>query len=319
MGQSGRVANVGVCMYVMRQFLVVALVAAAFLASGNATLAQGVPAEIPSASFRGDQYVDSSGCAFVRVGIGNNTQWVPRVGRDRRQICGQAPTGGGDAARVAATAPRNQPGVTIIGGAATATAPSTVRTAPTLRTPTATVVAPRPVVIAPSAPAAPALRSVGTQPRPPAAQPRRVATTPRPVPPAALGVCPNLPADIRGYFTGADPRCGPQAVHPGDAARGIDRTSALGGTAQPAPRQLVRYQVNPPTGYRAAWDDGRLNPYRGLSVAGGQRQMEQVWTNTLPQRLVGTQARGLNGLLSRHSRDPGPATLVPARVVIVRP
>lgn len=298
-------------MYVMRRLLVAAMVAAAFMASGNAALAQGVPAEIPSASFRGDQYVDSRGCAFVRVGVGNNIQWVPRVGRDRRQICGLAPSGGVDASRVAATAPRNQPGVTVIGGAATAAAP--------VRTATSATVAPRPVIIAPPVPATPALRSVGTQPRPPAAQPRRVATTPRPVPPAASGACPNLPADIRGYFSGPDPRCGPQAVHPGDAARGIDRTSALGGNGQPAPRQLVRYQVNPPAGYRAAWDDGRLNPYRGLSVAGGQRQMEQVWTNTLPRRLVGTPARGLNGLLSRYSRDPGPATLVPARVVIVQP
>ncbi|WP_439138414.1 hypothetical protein [Roseicyclus sp.] len=301
----------------MRRLLVAAMVAAAFMAGGSAALAQGVPAEIPSASFRGDQYVDSRGCAFVRVGVGNNIQWVPRVGRDRRQLCGLAPSGGANASRVAATAPRNQPGVTVIGGAATAGA--AVRTAPAVRTATSATVAPRPVIIAPPVPAAPALRSVGTQPRPPAAQPRRVATTPRPMPPAASGACTNLPADIRGYFAGADPRCGPQAVHPGDAARGVDRTSALGGTAQPAIRQLVRYQVNPPAGYRAAWDDGRLNPYRGLSVAGGQRQMEQVWTNSLPRRLVGTPARGLNGLLSRDARDAGPATLVPAHVVIVRP
>ena len=277
-----------VCMYVMRQALVAAILVFALMASGGAALAQGVPAEIPSANFRGDQYVDSRGCAFVRVGLGGNTQWVPRVGRDRRQICGLSPSGGAGGAPVAVAAPRVQPGITVIGGAASA--PAQV---------------------------APAIRSVATQPRPPAAQPRHVATTPRPAAPAAAqGACPNLPADIRGYFTGANVRCGPQAVHPGDAARGAEQTSALGAHAQPAIRQLVRYQIAPPPGYRAAWDDGRLNPYRGLAMAGGQRQMEQVWTNTVPRRLVGSAPRGMIGLVAR---DAGPATLVPARLVIVQP
>lgn len=299
----------GVCMYVMRQALVAAIVAFALMASGGAALAQGVPAEIPSANFRGDQYVDSRGCAFVRVGVGGNTQWVPRVGRDRGQICGLSPSRGAGGAPAGVAAPRMQPGLTVIGGAASAPA----QVAPAVRAPTtATLVAP-PVMITP---AAPSLRSVGTQMRPPAAQPRYVATPPRPAAPAAQGACPNLPADIRGYFTGGNVRCGPQAVHPGDAARGAEKTSALGAHAQPAIRQLVRYQIAPPPGYRAAWDDGRLNPYRGLAMAGGQRQMEQVWTNTVPRRLVGSAPRGMIGLVAR---DAGPATLVPARLVIVQP
>jgi hypothetical protein len=294
-------------MYVMRQLLVAAVAAVTVMASGNAGLAQGVPAEIPSASFRGDQYVDSRGCAFVRVGVGGNTQWVPRVGRDRRQLCGFAPSNGSQVQTAATTsAPPRQPGVTVIGGGATAaTAPRVPQAAPIQA-------APQPVV-----------RSIATQPRPPASQPRNVATTPRviapqpqPQRPAAAGACPNLPADIRSYFTGPNPRCGPQAVHPSDAARGIDRSSALGGAGAAEIRQVVRYEVNPPPGYRAAWEDGRLNPYRGLAFAGGQRQMEEVWTNTVPHRLVGTEPRGLRAIFARPSR---PAELVPAQVTILRP
>jgi hypothetical protein len=105
-------------------------------------------------------------------------------------------------------------------------------------------------------------------------------------------------------------------VHPGDAARGIDRSSALGEGAGAAIRQVVRYEVNPPSGYRAAWDDGRLNPYRGLGSAGGQRQMEAVWTNTTPRRLVGSEPRGFRALVARASR---PAELAPGQLVIVRP
>lgn len=263
---------------------ILALAAVAMLGSVTWAAAQAVPAETPPASYTGVQYVDSRGCVFVRVGVGAGVDWVPRVGRDRRQICGQTPT------QVARAAPDPAP---------------TPVAAPAPTRPAAT--ASRPATVAPAAP-----RPVATTPRP-------VATTPRPVPqpaaPEATGNCPNLPADVRQYFTGSDVRCGPQAVHPGDAARRLDQSSAVqhGDTI----RQVVRYEVDPPAGYRAAWDDGRMNPYRGLAFAGGQRQMEQVWTNTVPRRLVtDPEPRGLRAIFSRPSR---PAEIIPAELVVIRP
>jgi hypothetical protein len=274
-------------MELTRFIRIAALTAATVTASASLTLAQGVPAEIPPASYAGSQYVDSSGCAFVRVGVGSNVEWVPRVGRDRRQICGQTPTGGAGTQTAAAPAPR-QTVTTASRPAATATRP-----------------------------AAPMVRSVGSTPRATASQPRPVATTPRPMPtpPAASGVCANLPADIRPYFTGPNPRCGPQAVHPGDAARRLDQSS-LGQAGTGAVRQVVRYEVTPPAGYRAAWDDDRMNPYRGLAFAGGQRQMEQVWANTVPRRLVGDEPSGFRAVFASPSQ---PATIVPARLVLISP
>ena len=297
-------------MELKRLIRVAALAAATATASVTVSLAQGVPAETPPPSYRADQYVDSAGCIFVRVGVGANTEWVPRVGRDRRQLCGYQPTNAGQRMTASATAPapQSRPGVTVIGGA-TATATTASRPAAT-----AMATAARPVTgIIP--PAQPAVRSVATTPRPMATQPRSMATTARPMPtaPAATGACPNLPADVRGYFTGPNPRCGPQAVHPGDAARGIDRTSALQG----ATPQVVRYAVNPPAVYRAAWEDGRINPYRGLGTASGQRQMEQVWTNTLPRRLVtDPPPRGFRAVFTRANR---PAEVTPALVTVIRP
>jgi len=270
-------------MELTRHVRVAALAAATAFAAIFPANAQGVPAEIPPASYQGAQYIDSQGCAFVRVGVGSAVDWVPRVGRDRNQICGQAPTGGVSTAMATAPAPRIEPMATASRPAATVTVPAAPRTVATT------------------------LRPVATAPRP-------VATTPRPMPQPAADVCANLPADIRPYFTGPDPRCGPQAVHPGDVARGLEQSSAGQGTEI---RQVVRYEVDPPAGYRAAWDDGRMNPHRGLGTATGQRQMEQVWTNTVPRRLIGDPPpRGLRGLFARPSR---PAEIHPAQVVVVRP
>jgi hypothetical protein len=311
-------------MELTRLIRVAALTAATVTASATFTLAQGVPAEIPPASYSGDQYVDSRGCIFVRAGVGGTTEWIPRVGRDRRQLCGYRPTLGGQTGTRTATAPSaaGQPGVTVIGGGAEASATAAQTTTGTTATTTArtAATASRPAATA-TRPAAPQTRTVATTPRSVATQPRSVATTPRPMPdpveaPAATGPCANLPADVRPYFTGSGVRCGPQAVHPGDAARGAGQTSAVDDAAAPEVRQVVRYAVNPPEGYVAAWDDGRMNPYRGLGTASGYRQMEQVWTSTAPRRLEGTAPRGYRALFARPDR---PSRLVPVNVTVVRP
>lgn len=44
--------------------------------------------------------------------------------------------------------------------------------------------------------------------------------------------------------------------------------------------------AKPPKGYVAAWTDGRQNPNRARGTAAGKAQMEMVWTNTVPSRLV---------------------------------
>lgn len=51
------------------------------------------PAELPPPEFRGQQYVDSKGCLFMRAGQAGKTLWIPRVSRLGVPQCGNAPSG----------------------------------------------------------------------------------------------------------------------------------------------------------------------------------------------------------------------------------
>ncbi|SFD23816.1 SPOR domain-containing protein [Tropicimonas isoalkanivorans] len=62
------------------------------IAPVTANAQTGTPAELPPASFEGTQYVDSSGCAFVRAELNGATAWIPRMTRERTPVCGMAPT-----------------------------------------------------------------------------------------------------------------------------------------------------------------------------------------------------------------------------------
>jgi hypothetical protein len=72
-----------------RAALAVTMTLAFGVAPAMAQLA--MPAEQPPAGFEATEYVDSSGCVFVRVDVGDRVEWVPRVGPDRQQLCGMEP------------------------------------------------------------------------------------------------------------------------------------------------------------------------------------------------------------------------------------
>ena len=47
--------------------------------------------------------------------------------------------------------------------------------------------------------------------------------------------------------------------------------------------QTGRFDVS--SGYRLAWEDDRLNPYRAIGTLEGRKSMNDVWTSTVPRHL----------------------------------
>ena len=63
-------------------------------------------------------------------------------------------------------------------------------------------------------------------------------------------------------------------------------TVIVAAAATPAVQSVVQTDIVAPMGYILVWDDGRLNPMRGPRTAAGEEAMNQIWTRTVPARLV---------------------------------
>lgn len=302
------------------RFVSVAVVAAVFGAASveaQSVARVGGPANLPPAGFQGQQWVDSRGCVFLKAGYGGQVNWVPRVGRDRRAMCGYPPTGTTRAAiEVATEAEMAAPAPAAVAEAAPAprvmaavepVIPVTPRVAPIAARPAPVlaervVVAPKPtarpapyVEVAPRAGyevvagSGPGAGQIGCYSSAPVAE--RVKTRNG----GTAVVCTRGDGTMTGWRPPVYPRgagVGAALTDPVVASRGDHAGHQVAGHQHVSGRDGHSHSAavpTPPKGYKLAWEDDRLNPNRGKGTAEGWAQQDQVWTRKVPSELVADQ------------------------------
>ena len=255
--------------------------------AATAQISSGVaPANLPPQGFTGKQYVDNNGCIFVRAGFDGSVTWVPRVTRDRQHICGQQPSFEGQtqtrSADLETIAPVPQIPVN------TPSTPSRRLQVPPVPAPEVAKTAPVEVVRAPSS-------------KPVQAQPIRIIRA-RPARPAQVAVTTTSIRTQNGCGSGTF--C--HKTLPAPAASAAS-SAMVQPPLTPQTRILPRHihesrdttPIRIPEGYKPAWKDDRLNPYRALQTVEGYRQSQRVWSHSVPRRSVRTARRKLV-----HDHDP---------------
>lgn len=321
---------------------VFAAVAGLNVAHGQTIAQIGSPAEQPPAGFKGDQFIDSRGCVFMRISSGGNMGWYPRVNKNHKVVCGMPPTFGAkpviemaDAAPAPQPVPATKPAASVVVPTQPAAVPlpavaPVVRYAPAK--PTTTVAS----QMVPTA--APVVVPVAVAPQPApyvaVAPARYQVTTSNGIPPGKIGcfrsapvaevvllrdggtavVCTRGDGTATGWRSPIYPNNAPvgAALSGGSAVRPAVVAHTVAAPVAVAAVAPLTYTV--PKGYKLAWDDDRLNPMRGVGTATGQAQQDQIWTKTVPAKLIaeGYSAQAANAPVYVTTRKKAASTLTVA-------
>ena len=276
-----------------------AILATALSASitGAQSIAQlGGPANLPPAGFTGQQFVDARGCVFLKAGFGNGTNWVPRVDRTHKPLCGFPPSFG---AQVAAAVQADM-------------APDPVAAAPVKAAAPQPSPQPPPTVVA-VAPAKPVAAATPVRSQTAAPSPAPAPTVYAAAQPAAAAV----PAPRGGGFLAA--LFGTRHTTNAPGAPPAPQIASAAAPVAIAPLRVASNAIpTPPKGYKLAWKDGRLNPLRGIGTPAGQAAQDQIWTRDVPGVLVAVAAPVAPRLSTSVSTMSAPQTRATAGAAFVQ-